>query len=477
MQQNAASSILIRNAETIFTGLREPSARADATDIRISGGVIQELGLDLEPTPDERILDASDCVIFPGWVNTHHHLFQSLLKGVPAGINLTLSPWLQAVSFTYRHVFFDEDLFRLAVRVGLVELLRSGCTTVADHHYLFQPGLSYDPAEVLFDEAERLGIRFMLLRGGQTAGRKLEASKGLAQKSESFDDMVASVEATAHRFHDNGFGARQRVAMAPTSVHVSLPTEELAPIARAARALGLPLHSHMSESVAYQEHCREQYGCLPIEYLARNEWLGPDVWLAHLTHITPEEKRLLADTGTGVAHCPQSNARLADGIAPIPELDRLGVPVSIGVDGASSNEAADMISELHFTWLVHRALAGSRARPAPEGRGEEGADAVTVEQVVHWATAGGARVLGFEGVGTLEPGMVADLAVYALDDPRYLGLHDRGVGAVISGGRPRLRWLLCGGKVIVEDDQIPGVDLQQLASEARAATLQIARSV
>src|SRR5699024_1541789 len=178
------------------------------------------------------------------------------------------------------------------------------------------------------------------------------------------------------------------------------------------------------------------------------EWLGPDVWLAHLTHISAEEKRLLADSGTGIAHCPQSNARLADGIAPAPELDRLGVPVSIGVDGASSNEAADMISELHFAWLVHRALAGSRARPRPQGEGEQGAGAVTVEQVVHWATAGGARVLGFEGVGTLQPGMAADLAVFALDDPRYLGLHDPGIGAIVSGGRPRLRRLFCAGRAI-----------------------------
>src|SRR5699024_852936 len=147
-------------------------ARADAGDIRIVDGVVRTLGHDLQPNPGESVFDARGCVVFPGWVNTHHHLFQSLLKGVPAGIHLTLSPWLQAVPFTYRRAFADERLFRLAVRVGLVELLRSGCTTVADHHYLFQPGLGYDPAAALFEEAERLGIRFMLLRGGKTATRQ-----------------------------------------------------------------------------------------------------------------------------------------------------------------------------------------------------------------------------------------------------------------------------------------------------------------
>lgn len=469
-----APSLLIRNAQCIFTGLRGAGARSDATDLRIEGEVVRELGRGLAPRPGERVLDASDCVIYPGWVNTHHHLFQSLLKGVPAGIDLTLSPWLQAVPFAYRRAF-DERRLRLAARVGLVELLRSGCTTVADHHYLFQPGLGYDPAQVLFDEAEALGIRFMLLRGGATAVRKLEADERLAQPPETLDQMVAAVEQTAQKFHQRGRGVRRRVAMAPTSVHVSVPREELALIARAARAMGLPLHSHMSESVAYQEYCREVHGCLPIEYLARNEWLGPDVWLAHLVHLSPGEMRLLAETGTGIAHCPQSNARLADGIAPAPELDRLGVPVSIGVDGAASNEAADMISELHFAWLVHRALAGSRARPRPDGDGEAGADAVTVEQVVHWATAGGARVLGFDGVGTLQPGEAADLAVYALDDPRYMGLHDPAIGPIASGGRPRLRWLLCAGRVVVEDDQIPGLDLERLGAQVREATRELAQ--
>lgn len=473
MQQQSAS-ILIRNAASIFTGLRGAQARADASDLRIDGDVVRELGHGLTPRPGERVIDASGCAVFPGWVNTHHHLFQSLLKGVPAGIDSTLSPWLQAVPFTYRRAFTDERLFRLAVRVGLVELLRSGCTTVADHHYLFQPGLDYDPAAVLFDEADALGLRFMLLRGGQTATRTLEDNEQRAQSSETLDDMVASVAEAARRFHDVGPRARHRVAMAPTSVHVSLPASELAPVARAARELGLPLHSHMSESVAYQEYCRDQHGCTPIEYLARHEWLGADVWLAHLTHLSPREIQLLVDSGTGIAHCPQSNARLADGIAPAPQLDRLGVPVSIGVDGAASNEAADMISELHFTWLVHRALAGSRTQPRPRGAGEEGADVVTVEQIVHWATAGGARVLGFEGIGTLQPGQAADLAIYAFDDPRYFGLHDSGIGPVVSGGRPRLHRLFCGGEVIVEDDHIPGIDVDRLAAEARSATQKIA---
>jgi cytosine/adenosine deaminase-related metal-dependent hydrolase len=212
----------------------------------------------------------------------------------------------------------------------------------------------------------------------------------------------------------------------------------------------------------------------PIEVCAEHEWLGPDVWFAHLVHLDESERRLLADSRTGMAHCPQSNGRLGSGVAPAPALARAGARVSIGVDGAASNEAADMLSELHAAWLLHRAHAGGLSRPRPAGRGEQGADAVTVEQLVHWASAGGAAVAGFDGVGTLAPGQAADLAVWSLEDPRHFGLHDEALAPVVSGAPPRLKWLLCDGRIVVEDGAIPGLDLAGLAHEARAAVRQIA---
>lgn len=468
-------AFLIRNAHAILTGESGATARSDATDLRVAAGVITELGRGLEAGAGERVLDARDCVVYPGWVNTHHHLFQSLLKGVPAGIDLTLGPWLQAVPFRHRGGF-DEARLRLAARVGLVELMLSGCTTVADHHYVFHARQGYDPAQVLFDEAERLGLRFMLLRGGATLTRALEVDDPMQILPETVDGMVGAVERTVARFHQRGARAMRRVALAPTTVNVSVCTEELAPLARAARAMGIPLHSHMSESVATIEQCRESFGRLPIEYLAEHEWLGPDVFLAHLVHLGAAERRLLGETRTGIAHCPQSNARLADGVAPAPALAALGAQVGIGVDGAASNEAADMISEAHFCWLAHRAHAGSAARPRPEGRGEEGADAVTAEQVLHWGTASGARMLGFEGVGSLAVGRAADLAVYDLDQPRYFGLHDPALGPIVSGGRPRLRWLLANGRVVVEDDVIPGLDLAGLRAQVQLEMRQLIAS-
>ena len=466
---------LVRGAHAVMTGAALGSqTRSEASDLRIASGVITEMGLGLAAQPGERVLDASDCVVYPGWVNTHHHLFQSILKGVPGGIDQTLSPWLQAVPFRFG-AGIDEAQLRLAARIGLVELMLSGCTTVADHHYVFHSGQGYDPAEVLFDEAERLGLRFMLLRGGATLSRARVADAQRQAPPETLEGMIQAVEQSVARFHQAGPRAMRRMAMAPTTVNVSVRTEELVQLARAARRLGIPLHSHMSESVATIEQCRAAFGRLPIEYLAEHEWLGPDVWFAHLVHLADSERRLLGESGTGMAHCPQSNARLADGIAPAPALAALGARIGLGVDGAASNEAADMLSEAHMCWLVHRALAGSATRPRPEGAGEQGADVVTAEQVLHWGTASGAQVLGFEGVGTLAPGQAADLAVYDLDHPRYFGLHDPALGPIVSGGRPRLKWLLAGGRVVVEEDALPRLDLAELRAQAREAVAALIR--
>jgi cytosine/adenosine deaminase-related metal-dependent hydrolase len=204
--------------------------------------------------------------------------------------------------------------------------------------------------------------------------------------------------------------------------------------------------------------------------VAEHEWLGPDVWYAHLVKLDAEEIALLGSTRTGIAHCPQSNGRLGSGIAPVMALQAAGVPISIGVDGAASNEAADMISEVHAAWLMQRAAAGDRTQPLYRGgSGEEDILSVKTEDVVAWGTSGGATVLGLDAVGTLAPGMAADLAIYALDDPRYFGLHDLALGPVASGGRPRLKALFVGGEQVVHDDVPRGIDLAELRAEARQA--------
>jgi cytosine/adenosine deaminase-related metal-dependent hydrolase len=244
--------------------------------------------------------------------------------------------------------------------------------------------------------------------------------------------------------------------------------DQMRTVAQEARRLGLRLHSHLSETVAYIDAVHRQHGMSPVDFVESLGWLGPDVWFAHLVHLAPEEIARLGGTGTGIAHCPQSNGRLGSGIAPVLDLAAAGAPVSLGVDGAASNEAADMVSEAHAAWLMSRARDGLGSRATVHGgAGEAGVRMATVEQVIHWGTAGGARVLGLDAVGTLAPGQAADIALFDLDcDPRGFGLHDRLAAPVVGGGRAHLARLFVAGRVVVRDGAVPGLDLLALGREA-----------
>ncbi|GAC1389816.1 MAG: 8-oxoguanine deaminase [Variovorax sp.] len=470
-------SLLIRNATAILTGLKGSGARHAGPDIRIDGKRIVALG-QLAPRPGEQQFDASGCVVYPAWVNTHHHLFQSLLKGDPLGINQTLTPWLAATPLRLRPVL-DEQMFRLAARIGLVELALSGCATVADHNYHYFPGMPYDGSAILFDEADKLGLRFVLCRGGGTLSRLGGDTTHAALRPESLDAFLSHIDQLAARYHDSAPDGMRRIVVAPTTPPHSMQPQELRETAAAARKLGLRLHSHLSETVNYHDTVHSQHAMKPVQFCQSVEWLGEDVWFAHLVKLDPDEIALLGATHTGIAHCPQSNGRLASGIAPVRELEAAGANVSIGVDGAASNEAADMLSETHAAWLMQRAKAGEAALAHHRGGDGENnaAAAATVEDVVRWGTAGGASVLGLAAVGTLAVGQAADIAVYRLDrDPRYFGLHDPAVGPVASGGAAHLATLLVGGREIVREGAVPGLDLAELGAQARAAVKKLIAS-
>lgn len=458
------TDLLVKGAAHLLTGRRDAPRATGGNDVRVRGGVITALGT-LAPEPGERVIDARGCVVYPGWVNTHHHLFQSLLKGIPGGIDLALVPWLAAVPVKYRRFFDREEMLRIAARVGLVELALSGCSTVCDHQYHYYPGIPFDASAVVFEEAERLGLRFVLARGGQTQARAMTDGEAPPQVTpETLDAFLASVEHDVNRFHQRGPMPMRQVVSAITTPNWSCRPEELKLMAREARRLGIRLHSHLSETYDYVRWAREVHDCTPLEFVESHDWVGPDVWYAHMVHLDDGELKRCAETGTGIAHCPQSNARLGSGIARIPEALALGVPVGLAVDGAASNEAADMASEAHMAWLVHRADPRAAARgPQPGGL----AHAMTVEDVVHIGTAGGAKMMGLQGVGTLEVGQAADIAVYDLDDPRHFGLHDPALGPVASGGRATLRALLVHGRTVVEQGRIPGLDLAALRADAQ----------
>lgn len=451
------TSLLIRGAQAILTGRAGDAMRHDVqsrgADIRVRGSHIEAIG-HLLPEPGERVIDAHGCIVMPGWINTHHHLFQSLLKGIPAGINLGLMGWLSAVPVSYRRHFDHDAVMRLAARLGLVELLLSGCTTVADHQYHYYPGMPFDASQAVFDEAAALGLRFVLCRGGQTIARSIDVDPPPQVQPETLEDFLAAVEHDVHRFHDPSPDALRRVVSAPTTPTWSVPVEHLRPIADEARRLGIRLHSHLSETADYVRYTQEVHGCSPVDFVEQHGWVGEDVWYAHLVHLSPAEVTQLARTGTGMAHCPQSNCRLGSGVAPAPALHRAGGRVSLAVDGAASNEAADMLHEAHTAWMVHRAVGGPNA--------------ITAEEVLHMGTAGGARVLGLDAVGTLAPGQAADIVVMPLNEPRQWGLHDPAIAPVVSGaGRPS--HVLCHGRVVLNNGEIPGLDLQALRAEAHAA--------
>jgi 8-oxoguanine deaminase len=447
------SRVLVQGALGALTGAATPDARLPAVDVRIAAGLITEIAPRLAAQPGEQVIDASGCVLYPGLVNTHHHLFQSLLKGVPAGINQGLGEWLRGVHLP-RLPHYDEAMVRTGATLALAQMALSGATTVADHHYLHHAG---SPG-VLFEVAEQLGLRLMLCRGAVTV-KSANPDYPDITPTVSFDSMLRDLDDLAARYHDPAPAAMRRVAVAPLTPTYSVTPDELTELARFARGRKLRLHTHLSETVEYISYTREKYGCLPVQFMADHEWLGGDVWLAHMVHLAPEEIALVSQSGTGIAHCPTSNARLGSGIAPVPAAIAAGITVSLGVDGPACNEASDLLGEARMAWLIHRAL--------------HGAGSTTVEGVVHAATRAGALNLGFENTGLLAPGMAADLVAFEIDGPAYWGQHDA-LAAPLITGQARVRHSLVHGRPLVRNGALPGLDLDALRADAASAVARLA---
>lgn len=440
---------LLTNIEYGFTGQISGQIRFSGA-LRVENGMISELG-ELSPRADETVIDASGCVVLPGLISTHHHLFQSVMKAVPAAIQAGLDDWLMEVPYRFWPAL-DAETLRISATVGLAELALSGATTVADMHYIFSERQGYDPAEILFEVAGRMGQRFVMGRGGLTVGRPWHRDDIPNAPVETLDQMLRGLESTVERWHDPSPTAMRRVAAAPVTTVFNLRPDEVCDIARAARAMGIGLHTHLSENETYVNATMERFGKRPVHWMAEQEWIGPDVWFAHLVKCDGSELDLLAETGTAMAHCPQANARLGSGIAPAPALSRKGGIVSLAVDGTGATEAGDMAQAIYTAFTIHRAVGG--------------ADATTPERVLNWATEGGARALGLDGVGTLEVGKAADVILLDLDQPRYFGQHDPAIGPMISGGSFSVRRSFVAGEPIVVDGQIPWLDMEKLRADA-----------
>jgi cytosine/adenosine deaminase-related metal-dependent hydrolase len=391
----------------------------------------------------ERV-DGRGCLVTPGLVNTHHHLYQWLTRGLAQQSNLF--DWLVALYPVWSRI--DEAMVGAAARGALSVLVRSGCTTTTDHHYVFPHG-GGDLFAAEIEAARAVGVRFHPARGSMDLG---ESKGGLPPDSavESTGAALAATAAAIETYHDPSFDSMLRVAVAPCSPF-SVSTDLLREAAVLARSAGVRLHTHGAETREEEEYCREKFGATPTEYLDGLGWLGPDVWLAHCVHLDDGAVKRFGGTGTGVAHCPSSNARLGAGIAPVPALLAAGAPVGLGVDGAASNESGELNTELRNALLVNRSRSGP--------------DALTARQALWLATMGGARCLGRGSeLGSIEVGKLADLAVWRVDGIGHAGIADP-VAALVFGGAAPLVRLFVGGRAVVVDGELSTVDIAGVARE------------
>jgi len=395
------------------------------------------------------VVDGSGCLLTPGLVNTHQHLYQWATRGL--AVDATLFQWLTALYPVWAGI--DEEVVRAASAAALGWMARTGCTTSTDHHYVF-PASGGDLLAAEIGSAAAVGLRFHPTRGSMDLGA---SQGGLPPDSvvEDLDTVLAATEAAITRFHDPADDSMVRVAVAPCSPF-SVTGKLMTEAAALARRHGVRLHTHLAETDDEELFCQARFGATPTEYVDSLGWLGDDVWMAHAVHLDDAAVARFAATGTGVAHCPSSNARLGAGIARTRDLIDAGVPVGLGVDGAASNEAGSLLEELRHAALFARARGG----PA----------AMSVREALRLATYGGAQVLGRAAeIGSIEVGKLADLALWRVDSLPHAGIADP-VAALALASPPPLELLLVDGRPVVEHDRLVTVDEEELARDAAAAS-------
>lgn len=396
-----------------------------------------------------RVIDASRHVVTPGFVNTHHHLYQTLTRALPAVQNAKLFDWLTTLYEVWREI--TPEAVHVGTLVGCGELLLTGCTTTSDHHYLFPQKSDPHLIDEQFRAAAQLGIRFHPTRGSMSRGK---SDGGLPPDDvvQTPDAILADSARVIDAFHDPAPFSMARVALAPCSPF-SVTEELMRETARLARDRGVRLHTHLAETKEENAYCLEVYGKRPVALMEELGWLGDDVWFAHCIFLNDAEIRLFTETKTGVGHCPASNMRLGSGIPPIAALLRAGARVGLGVDGSASNDSSNMLGELRLALLLQRVLGG--------------ADAVNVDDVLWMATRGGALVLGHEEVGSIEPGRAADMALWDMDKIGYAGsVHDPIAALVLCGDSSIADHVICNGKVVVENGRLAATDEKGLVEKA-----------
>jgi len=444
--------ILVHDARLVAP-MDDRRSRHPGGYVLVADGRIEAVGPGPAPALErvDRRIDARGKVVLPGFVNTHHHLPQTLTRNVPRVQEAPLFRWLVELYEIWRGI--DADAVDAAARVGLGELLLTGCTTSTDHLYLFPRGQDR-LIDVEIAAARDLGIRFQPTRGSMSRGR----SQGGLPPDDVVQDEATILEDSRRlirEHHDPRPGAMTRIALAPCSPF-SVTDALMRRTAELAREHGVRLHTHLAETLDEERYCIEVYGCRPVEYLRRLGWLGSDVWLAHCVHLSGDEIRLFGETGTAVAHCPSSNLRLGSGIAPVRNMLEAGVPVGLGVDGSASNDTSNMMAEARQALLAHRL-------------GAEPSRWITAEEALWMATRGGARCLGRDDIGSLEPGKAADLILVDTRRLSYAGAGSDILAALVFSPWPEpVDTVMVDGRIVVEGGELVGVDVEALVARADA---------
>src|SRR5215467_7827738 len=427
--------------------IRDPLAiLADAA----GRGIVVRQGRSVELVPDGAqpatadavAFDASDHVVLPGLINTHHHFYQTLTRALPAAMDRELFPWLQALYPVWAKL--TPESLELGVTVAMSELLLSGCTTTTDHHYVFPTGLE-DAVDIEVGVAKRLGMRVLLTRGSMNRSQR---DGGLPPDSvvQDEDTILTDSERVVKKHHQRGEDAMAQIALAPCSPF-SVTTSLMRATAALAHKLDVRLHTHLAETEDENRFCEATHGCRPLDYLEQCGWLNARTWLAHGIFFNAAEMKRLGKARVGISHCACSNQILASGCCPVCEMEEAGVGIGLGVDGSASNDESNLMQEVRAAFLLQRARYGVTR--------------VSHKDALRWATKGSAACIGRPALGEIKRGNVADLALFRLDELRFSGSTDPIAALVLCGAHAADR-VMVGGRWAVEDGRIPGLDVDDL---------------
>lgn len=443
------NSLFIKNIKALVT-CDEKDNLFENVNLYIEDGIIKYIGKDIFEAKE--VIDAKDMYVYPGLINSHHHLFQTFTRNLPQVQNMELFDWLTTLYEIWKGVVSES--IRYSSLVGMGELMKNGCTTCFDHHYLFPEKAEETLIDEQFNSAKELGIRFHASRGSMNLSKK---DGGLPPDSvvQKFDKILYDSERIIKKYHDASEFSMKQVVLAPCAPF-NVTAELMKESAKLARKYNVRLHTHLAETKDEERYTIERFNMRPLEYMDTLDWIGSDVWYAHGIHFNDEELKILAKTQTGVAHCPISNMKLSSGIARIPEMIKLDVPVGLAVDGSASNDGSNLLEELRICYLLHRL---NWSNNAPTGY-----------DILKLATRGSARVLGRNDIGELSVGKAADLFMINSNRIEFIGAeYDPKSILGTVGCKSTVDYTIIAGKVVVKDGKLTNVDEEKIVFEARNA--------